>query len=357
MLDRVPSSGKTGRVKLTLDDSTVLEGKLEMADEPIQDGTALNKANLLSDSVAAKYGLPTNSASATPNAVFNILSNASTWHLIQEYTTAGTYTYTIPSGITELGICAIGGGGGGAAQRANGTIYASGGASGVVKSFILDVSELSSIPIVVGAGGAGGSCSRGSSYASANGNNGNSTSVNGIVCSGGEGGKTQATSDPSSLTLKCASGGQGAFVAYSLDEWNASYIVGGTPVTAANIYDSFAASGGRCLNSPAQSVNPFESDYSCARKLLLSAGASTAGSMVEYPAYAPNPILPDIKGGNAVAMAHDSSMSQYTPLSAGSATGYGNGGGAISLYRNGATSFPQITGGAGSDGAVFIYAR
>lgn len=55
MTDRVPTPGKEGRVKLTFDDGAIQYAKVEMADEPTQDGTPLNKATLLSDSTAALY--------------------------------------------------------------------------------------------------------------------------------------------------------------------------------------------------------------------------------------------------------------------------------------------------------------
>ena len=68
MQDRVPTY--PGRVKLI----PVLgqENTYEMvrADEPTQEGTPLNKANLLQDSVAKMYGL---SELAVPNDVFDFL--------------------------------------------------------------------------------------------------------------------------------------------------------------------------------------------------------------------------------------------------------------------------------------------
>lgn len=55
MTDRVPTPGKEGRVKLTFDDESVQYAKIEMADEPTQEGTPLIKATLLSDETAALY--------------------------------------------------------------------------------------------------------------------------------------------------------------------------------------------------------------------------------------------------------------------------------------------------------------
>lgn len=55
MTDRVPTPGKEGRVKLTFDDESVQYAKIEMADEPTQEGTPLIKTTLLSDETAALY--------------------------------------------------------------------------------------------------------------------------------------------------------------------------------------------------------------------------------------------------------------------------------------------------------------
>lgn len=45
---------------------------MEMADDPIAEGTALNKANLLTDETAALYGLDNE---AVPNDVFNVIGD------------------------------------------------------------------------------------------------------------------------------------------------------------------------------------------------------------------------------------------------------------------------------------------
>ena len=69
MEDRIPTPGQEGRVKITPESGNPFYAKLEMADNPAQEGTALNKANLLSDATAAKlHGV------TTPNAALNLLS-------------------------------------------------------------------------------------------------------------------------------------------------------------------------------------------------------------------------------------------------------------------------------------------
>ena len=70
MYDRQPATGKEGRVKVVPESGRAYYAKIEMADSPVVAGTALNKANLLTDAVAALFGL---TAAATPNDVLNVL--------------------------------------------------------------------------------------------------------------------------------------------------------------------------------------------------------------------------------------------------------------------------------------------
>ena len=65
MKDRQPAN--PGRVKLTLDDGTVLNGILERNDSPQEEGTPLNKANLFDDNAESRYGVE------TPNGAFNMI--------------------------------------------------------------------------------------------------------------------------------------------------------------------------------------------------------------------------------------------------------------------------------------------
>lgn len=66
MKDRV--SLYPGRVLITPEDgSTPYHATLTRADEPTQEGTPLNKANLLTDATAALYG---KTSTATPNTIF-----------------------------------------------------------------------------------------------------------------------------------------------------------------------------------------------------------------------------------------------------------------------------------------------
>ena len=65
MKDRQPAD--PGRIKLTLDDGTVLNGILERNDSPQEAGTPLNKANLFDDAAESRYGVE------TPNEAFNMI--------------------------------------------------------------------------------------------------------------------------------------------------------------------------------------------------------------------------------------------------------------------------------------------
>lgn len=67
MNNRQPTPGKEGRVKLTFDDGSVKYAQMEMADDPLEDGTPWAKETVLTDETASIYGLD---ASATPNDVF-----------------------------------------------------------------------------------------------------------------------------------------------------------------------------------------------------------------------------------------------------------------------------------------------
>lgn len=90
------------------------------------------------------------------------------------YFTAST-TWTIPNGITNIRVIAVGGGGGGSGQ----TNPHGAGGGGFVET-VLSVSGYSTIPITVGNAGAGGDNST-------NGTNGGSSGLLSVTASGGSG--------------------------------------------------------------------------------------------------------------------------------------------------------------------------
>lgn len=72
MQDREPQVGREGRVRITQDDGTVIEGVLEMADNATIQGTPYNKATQLSDAVAQALKL-TPVEGATVNDALGLL--------------------------------------------------------------------------------------------------------------------------------------------------------------------------------------------------------------------------------------------------------------------------------------------
>lgn len=88
MKDRVPTY--PGRVKLTPVVGQTNIYDLEMADQPTENGTALNKANLLTDATAAAIAAAFGSTPDTPNEAFALLAGVSNMEY-QEYVGNGTY--------------------------------------------------------------------------------------------------------------------------------------------------------------------------------------------------------------------------------------------------------------------------
>lgn len=109
----------------------------------------------------------------------------------KEWITPGTYTFTVPQGITTLRCNIVGGGGGGGGGI---SIYVTaksgyGGNSGeYVKNHLMSVLPNATITIVVGTGG--------KSYGNSNGQDGTSSSVGNLVCNGGKGGIGASANSP-----------------------------------------------------------------------------------------------------------------------------------------------------------------
>lgn len=295
-----------------------------------QAGTPLNKASLLKDTTAALYGLGTD---AVPDEVLKkIGSTPLAWVLIQKYETAGSYTFLVPDGVYEIGVYMIGGGGsGGAIVTINGdSFYANGGASGYGKNAVMKVEPGQEILVVVGAGGRG---VYGNSTSGVSGNAGGTTSVNGITVDGGQGGGAARANSPNG-----SRGGQGSNC--GLTNGNLT-LNDGIPRYAS--YPTNQDTYGKqtyTAQTPADSQNKFD-------PLMVTLSAGGAAFMYGTNAgsgYVESmPDLPDgTSGGDG--------MVTNAATSGNAATGRGNGGGAI-------VSSDYPTSGAGSDGAVFIYAR
>lgn len=112
------------------------------------------------------------------------------------YTTAGTYTYIVPSGVTSISLVAVGGGGGANTYPNSGsrTGGSGGGGGGLGYKNNLSVTALQSYTVVVGDGGRGAYGGGSSTDPNVIGNynqaeNGASSSFNGVAyATGGEGG-------------------------------------------------------------------------------------------------------------------------------------------------------------------------
>jgi hypothetical protein len=105
---------------------------------------------------------------------------------VNAYTTAGSHTWTKPTGIKKIRVYCTGGGAGGMSGPSNDNPGSGGGAGGTSIKMI-DVTSISSVAITIGAGGAGNSGTSGNRFSG-----GGGTSSFGSHCSatGGQGGRT-----------------------------------------------------------------------------------------------------------------------------------------------------------------------
>lgn len=109
MQDREPQVGREGRVRITQDDGTVIEGVLSMADNATIQGTPYNKATQLSDAVAQALKLtPVEEATVNdalgllPGVISNLNETQLSMLTIErgEYTGNGRYGSANPNSIT-----------------------------------------------------------------------------------------------------------------------------------------------------------------------------------------------------------------------------------------------------------------
>ncbi|MGE4485344.1 MAG: glycine-rich domain-containing protein [Oscillospiraceae bacterium] len=284
------------------------------------------------------------------------IARASGWGLLQSYTTAGTYTFTVPDaygdGLAyEIGVYEIGGGGSGGAGRVTNDSQgelracAAGGASGRTRVFYKTVTPGDTIAVVVGAGGTAKVITTSAYAASGSGNDGGSTSFDGIAALGGEGGQAWALRYDNTSSIPGASGGQGSNAPISS-------IMSSAPAMGQNTHDLSALyPGGDTFSFEA--LNPFD------MKRYLGAGGAAyayAYSDSTYEIVETAPALDDGNSGGS-GVSHSSNTSDSEDATADSATGNGNGGGGVAVATWADYQTRTATSGAGSDGAVFIYAR
>lgn len=86
MTDRIPATGQEGRVLITPESGEPFYAKIQMADNPTEAGTPLNKANLLTDATAAALGL---AGDPTVDDAFNALAKQAMQY--DTYTGSGNY--------------------------------------------------------------------------------------------------------------------------------------------------------------------------------------------------------------------------------------------------------------------------
>lgn len=273
--------------------------------------------------------------------------NAS-WVLLNEYTIAGSYTWTAPDLFNgksyKIGVVVIGGGGGGgvAGRLSSGSYQrnasASGGGSGHAKFLILTVTPGSGYNLVVGAGGAGNSVS---SYGGASGSSGSSSSFGNHVADGGSGGTgAGASGNTSAGAAVGAEGGQGSDYSTSKSKSPPVCAYEGRSITYASTGDQLLT--GRTM--PGECMNPFT------KLPLLVAGGSvyilaTVDGLDDSSFAQASPAGIE---GSAGCMAHKENATAV----AGNAPGSG-GGAAVMNYTSSVSA--RATSAAGADGAVMIY--
>lgn len=257
------------------------------------------------------------------------------WKLIDtiDNTVGYSGTWTAPDvfgdgSAYDLGAYMIGGGGSGGLMGLTSTsFYPSGGASGYGKNVVFEnIVPGTEYPWVVGQKGAAVSESV-SSYLYVAGNNGGSTSFGGETAEGGSGGNKY---------------GHGTFGGQSPD------VLQGTLSDESTVIKTNRRLYGCCetlaseeyyrtaSQSPREGQNAFDPTM-----VTLCAGGSGIGQTILA--------MPDgTKGGNGAYKSDEN-------VTAGSATGYGNGGGAAAVYKPSAAR--TVKSGAGSDGVIFLYAR
>ena len=179
MKDRI--SLYPGRVKLTPVSGQTNVYDLERADEPLQEGTPLNRDTLLSAEVASFLGLAEN---ATPSEALKILAADLVYEDINE-----SCTWTVPEDLVGgiLFAMVVGGGGSGGGGYSSYNAYGGGGGSGHIAWGTLSVTPGQQIQAIIGAGGT-------ITSNTGNGSNGGQSSFGSLVANGGSCGERMSKS-------------------------------------------------------------------------------------------------------------------------------------------------------------------
>ena len=249
-------------------------------------------------------------------------SDSSTFsgYTVLTFSTTGTCTWTVPSGVTTLdSLLVVGGGGGGAGAFTVENSSGGGAGGGGGAYFASTVSIPSSVTIQVGAGGPGGA------FRSArDGNNGSrgSTSAFGTITAGGGGGGGCESGDTAGVTCPTSSsfGGDGT--------------AAGSGGGSSNYYNAYNPGGAGTASSSTFNGNVFTSQIGYRGGYYNQGGASTGG------AGGPG-------GGARGAANYNTKGIGLTSDITGSSVEYGKGGGA---YGVASWTFNSSTSGYGTGG-------
>lgn len=285
-------------------------------------GSAYSKANVLPDDVCTAMGLPT---SIEPKDAFSALNKKGGWTELERITTSKTWT--VPDGVTQIGVFLIGGGQSGDANVnfSAPTVY--GGCSGCIKNAVIAVTPGQKINVVIGSGG--GKVTAGNT--SFEGNPGGDTSFGNIVAKGG-GNKVKPLNKAKGFRY-------------------------GAQMPCDYASSEQAPSGGCNIGFFGKAFNTFyvfnipasESCNCFSHMRVACAGASaTYDTSIRIQSQATS----DLGNGGTADYVDGIAVTAQ----AGDATGYGNGGGAAAVDKNSSsdTSSKAISG-AGSPGIVIIY--
>ena len=320
-------------------------------------GSAYNKANVLPDTVCTRLNIPT---SSEPKDAFLSLSNKGGWKEIARITTSKTWT--VPTGVTQIGVLAIGGGQSGSVEGNLPDGYSRfvfGGFCGHVATGAFDVSAGQKFSVTIGAGGTSPVFDNGDIMNSdIRPKSGGKTSFsgNGILLSANGGGVAEGAS----------LGGNGFYGNGRLGRYNA---------TSSNQYSNLVGD-----------TLPFGKTSNVVSMLFSQAGTGEDYYLLytfSDDFYLFDPGLKLLSPGGFVSAKYSSgefiNISQINPPDLGAlgrggqskcevnvaklvgedATGYGNGGGSVLTAQNFAPSFKPTTtirAGNGSPGIVIIYA-
>lgn len=288
-----------------------------------EEGTDLNKANLLSDSTELKILNATNDA--TVDDALSLLGERKQKKLIATFTSSGTFNiadYNLEIG-SKIDAYIVGGGGSGCGYFSTGR--GGGGGGGyckLIRDFVL--TELS-YPIVVGAGGAS---------VVGNGLDGGATSAFGTTMPGGKGG----------TRLKGGDGGSGGGAG-----GGSNFGPGGSHGGAGGYATTYTSCGNGGGNIDYDPVNPYDNiPYGCGGGGPISPGGGAGGRGSRSSSDVGPELDGSLGGGGGGGIGGSSSGSGRCAGNGG--LGGGGGGAAPASGDN------TIQGGAGGSGIVYIYA-